>query len=110
MRRLLIVALVAVIGLLPITFSMQAHAQGEAASQTQLTAADQPHRLLAAGAGAILGIFFFNLVTTPFGAVPWAQAALVPAPKDLAVGSRIFATLAGGSGAIIAHYLYNTTH
>ncbi len=107
MRRLLIVALVAMIGLLPATFAMQAHAQSEPATGTVVTAADQEHRLLVAGVGAILGIFFFNLLTTPFGAVPWAQAALVPAPKDIAVGSRIYAALSGGTGAILAHYAYN---
>jgi len=101
------VAIVAMLMLLPMTFAMQAHAQSPQTAQTSLTAADQQHRLLVAGAGAILGIFFFNLVTTPFGAVPWAQAALIPAPKDLAVGSRIFATLSGGTGAILAHFLYN---
>jgi len=106
-RRLFIVAMIAMIGVLPAAFASSAFAQTGQAEPTVVTAADQQHRLLVAGAGAILGILFFNLVTSPFGAVPWAQAAIIPAPKDIAVGSRLFAALSGGGGAILAHYLYN---
>lgn len=109
MRRLLIVALVAALGFLPTVFASKAYAQAEPALQTS-GAPSQEHRLLAAGAGAILGILFFNIVTQPFGTVPWAIAPLAPNPKDLAVGSRILAALTGGTGAIVGHFLYHYTH
>lgn len=109
MRRLLIVALIAVIGFLPVTFSSQAYAQAEPNLQTA-GAENQDHRLLAAGAGAILGIFFFNILTQPTGTLPFMSNPLMPNPKDIMVGSRLLAALTGGTGALIAHYAYHWTH
>lgn len=82
------------------------YAQGS--SQTNIQqASDQNYRLLAAGAGAILGILFFNAAMAPFGSLPFATAPLAPNPYDIVVGSRIIAALTAGSGAILAHYLYH---
>jgi len=80
----MIVALIAVFALLPATFASNAVAQTPSAAPTMVEIPDQSNRLLAAGAGAILGILFFNIVTNPFGTIPWATAPLVAAPKDLA--------------------------
>lgn len=107
MRKLLIVALVAAVGLMP--FAGTAFAQSEPSAPTA-GAVDQQHRLLAAGAGAILGILFLNIVTQPTGTLPFMSNALAPNPKDIMVGSRIMAALTGGTGAILAHYIYHWTH
>lgn len=109
MRRLFIVALIAMIGILPAVYAGNAFAQSQQAAQSA-TADTQKDRLLAAGAGAILGILFFNMVTTHFGHLPFVSAGIAPLPKDLAVGSRIIAALSAGSGAIGAHFLYHWTH
>lgn len=110
MRRLLIVTLVALVGLLPALVSRSAYAQSQPATQSAVEGYSHKNRLLAAGAGAILGILFFNIVTQPFGTLPWVSAGLAPAPKDVVVGSRIIAALVGGGGAIAAHFLYHATH
>ena len=51
MRRLIIVALIALIGVMPFTLSTNAYAQTPAQSQTT---AKSDYRLVAVGAGAIL--------------------------------------------------------
>ena len=82
------------------------HAQGSPQTMIQQNS-EQEYRLLAAGAGAILGILFFNVAMAPLGSLPFATAALAPNPYDIVVGSRIIAALTAGSGAILAHYLYH---
>ncbi|CAK0767697.1 membrane hypothetical protein [Azospirillaceae bacterium] len=104
MRKLIIVALVALIGLLPVMVPTGAQAQAQ--SQQQAVAKTSDHRLLAVGAGAILGIVFFNMLTYPLGSVPFAGAPLSPTPVDIALGSRLVAAATAGGGALIAHYLY----
>lgn len=64
------------------------------------------HRLLAVGAGAIIGIVTFNMLTYPYGSVPFVAAPLDPTPVEIALGSRVLATLTAGATALIAHYLY----
>lgn len=63
--------------------------------------------LLAAGAGAIVGIVAFNVLTVPLGTVPLAGAALAAVPYDVALGSRLLAALSGGAGALLAGEAYN---
>lgn len=108
MRKFLIVALVAALGLMP-AFAGSAYAQSEPSAQTA-GAVNQEHRLLAAGAGAILGIFFLNILTQPTGTLPFMANPIAPNPKDIVVGSRLLAALTGGTGALVAHYLYHWTH
>jgi hypothetical protein len=38
--------------------------------------------------------------------VPFVAAPLAPTPVNIALGSRILATLTGGAGGLAAHYLY----
>jgi hypothetical protein len=64
------------------------------------------NRLFAVGAGAIVGIVAFNMLTAHIGSVPFVAAPLDPTPKDIALGSRVLATLVAGAGALVAHYLY----
>ncbi len=104
MRKLMIVAVIALIGLLPVLLPVNAYAQAPA----QVPTTSQPdHRLLAVGAGAIIGIVVFNMLTYPLGSVPFVATAVGPTPTNIALGSRVFATLTGGAGGLAAHYLYN---
>ena len=105
MRRFMLVALIALVGLLPVTLPVNAYAQTQTAAQTEK---QSDHRLLAVGAGAILGIVTFNMLTYPLGSVPFVVAPLAPTPVNIALGSRVLATLTGGAGGLLAHYLYNT--
>ncbi|WP_029008673.1 hypothetical protein [Azospirillum halopraeferens] len=63
--------------------------------------------LMALGAGAIVGIVAFNVLTGPLGTVPLAGGALAAVPYDVALGSRILATLSAGAGALGATYAYD---
>ncbi len=103
MRRLIIVALIAMIGVMPFTLSTNAYAQAQPQGQT---AAKSDYRLMAVGAGAVVGIVLFNMLTYPYGSVPFVAAPLAPTPTNIALGSRVFATLTGGAGGLAAHYLY----
>ncbi|MEI6985916.1 MAG: hypothetical protein WCK65_07300 [Rhodospirillaceae bacterium] len=103
MRRVLFIALVALIGVLPVTLPVNAYAQTK--GQSQIEKSD--HRLLAVGAGAIVGVVIFNMLTTPYGSVPFVAEALAPTPTNIARGSRVLATLTGGAGALAAHYIYS---
>ena len=104
MRRLILVALIALIGVMPFTLSAGAYAQTRTQAQTEVK---PDHRLLAVGAGAVVGIVLFNMLTYPYGSVPFVAAPLAPTPTNIALGSRVLATLTGGAGGLAAHYLYN---
>lgn len=79
------------------------------------TAAQQPAaesslvdpRLLAVGAGAVVGIVAFNVLSVPFGAVPLAGGALEAVPYSIALGSRVLAAAAAGVGALGATWAYD---
>ncbi|MEI7607081.1 MAG: hypothetical protein WCJ64_06835 [Rhodospirillaceae bacterium] len=103
MRRLIIVALIALIGMMPFTFSTSAYAQAPAQAET---AGKSDHRLTAVAAGAVVGIVLFNMLTYPYGSVPFVAAPLAPTPTNIALGSRVLATLTGGAGGLLAHYVY----
>ncbi|MGQ9366878.1 hypothetical protein [Azospirillum sp. ST 5-10] len=64
-------------------------------------------QLMAVGAGAIVGIVAFNVLAAPLGTVPLAGGALAAVPYDVALGSRLIATLSGGAGALAATYAYD---
>ena len=63
-------------------------------------------RLVTAGAGAIMGITAFNVLTAPIGPLPWAGAAVAPIPTATKLGSRLLAAGSAGAGAIGATWLY----
>ena len=64
-------------------------------------------RLLAVGAGAVVGIVAFNVLSVPFGAVPLAGGALEAVPYSIALGSRVLAAAAAGVGALGATWAYD---
>jgi hypothetical protein len=81
-----------------------------ASAQTATPPADSwpvDRRLLAVGAGAVLGAVAFNVLAAPLGTVPLAGAALDPVPYSVALGSRLIAVVAAGTGAIGATWLYD---
>ena len=64
-------------------------------------------RLLAIGAGAVVGIVAFNVLTAPLGIVPLAGGALEAVPYSTALGSRLIAGASAGAGALIANFGYD---
>jgi len=64
-------------------------------------------RLVAAGAGAVMGAVTFNVLAAPFGIVPLAGGALEPVAVDVALGSRLIAATTAGAGALGANWLYD---
>ena len=63
--------------------------------------------LLAVGAGAVVGIVAFNVLTGPLGAVPLAGGALQVVPYSVALGSRLLAAVSAGVGALAATWAYD---
>jgi hypothetical protein len=63
-------------------------------------------RLAAVGAGAVLGVFAFNLFADPLGTVPLAGGALAPVPFATALGSRLIAGVTAAAGAVGAGWVY----
>jgi len=63
-------------------------------------------RLAAVGAGAVLGVFAFNLFADPLGTVPLAGGPLAPVPFATALGSRLIAAVTAASGALAAGWGY----
>lgn len=64
-------------------------------------------RLFTVGAGALLGITAFNVLSAPLGVVPLAGAALAAVPVDIALGSRVLAIASAGAGAAAALLVYD---
>jgi hypothetical protein len=64
-------------------------------------------RLLAIGAGAIVGVAAFNVLAAPFGTVPLAGAALAAVPESVMLGSRVIAAASAGAGALAAIWIYD---
>ncbi|HYD69460.1 hypothetical protein [Azospirillum sp.] len=62
---------------------------------------------LATGAGAIVGIAAFNVLTAGLGTVPLAGGALAAVPYETALGSRLIAALSGGAGAVAGTAAYD---
>jgi hypothetical protein len=83
---------------LPTTASLQARAP-------ERSLVDR--RLLAVGAGAVVGVVAFNILAGPLGTVPLAGGALEAVPYSVALGSRLIATVTAGAGALGATWLYD---
>jgi hypothetical protein len=81
------------------------YAEPPASKSTQRTMLDP--RLVAAGAGAVMGAVTFNILAAPFGTVPLAGGALAPVAVDVALGSRMIAAVTAGAGALGANWLYD---
>lgn len=64
-------------------------------------------RLVAAGAGAVVGAVAFNVLSAPLGVVPLAGGALAAVPYSVALGSRLIAGVSAGAGALGANWLYD---
>jgi hypothetical protein len=106
MRRLITIALFSLMTILPFASPATVYAAQEAPVFQSEETIMPNHRLMAVGAGAIVGIVVFNMLTYPIGSVPFVAAPLEATPTDIALGSRVLATIMGGAGALIAHYLY----
>jgi len=108
MRKLMTATFFSLMAMLSLASPILTHA-APVTEQPQIeeeSATHTNHRLLAVGAGAIIGIVTFNMLTYPFGSVPFVAAPLDPTPVDIALGSRVLATITAGTVALIAHYLY----
>ncbi len=107
MRRLLLAAVIALVGVLPIT----AYAQSEGAGQTVLSpAATDPNYPIWLGVGAFAGLVlaqFYHLGTPAFAAIPGSLpvGALVQPEWHVAM-SRVYAVGFGVIGAWIADGIY----
>lgn len=105
MRRLTFIILAAFLAFSPALIPTTASAapSGEIATIGPLK---MNQRLLITGAGAIVGIVVFNMLTYPMGSVPFVSAPLAATPMDIALGSRFLAAMVGGAAALGAHYIY----
>lgn len=107
MRRLLITAIVALIGVLPMT----GYAQTQGQTQTVAKPPSETPYPYVVGLGAIAGIVgaqyvLFGAAGFPFFASTVTQGAAI-AP-EISVGvSRMFATTSAVAGALIANWLYD---
>ncbi|MEI8394333.1 MAG: hypothetical protein WCF85_06320 [Rhodospirillaceae bacterium] len=103
MRRLVLVALIALIGLAPLTASAQTKAPAQTAAKT-----DYVYPLVLA-TGALAGVVAVNLWTFPYFTLPLAldtpAAAAVSSPAA-AAASRIYVITAGVTGALLASWVY----
>lgn len=70
---------------------------------------DDSTRLLAVGAGAMLGVATFTLATYALGPVPFAGAAVEAVPVSIMLGSRLVAAASAGLGAMTGAWIYDTT-
>jgi len=107
MRKLLIVALVALIGALPLT----ANAQTEARPATSAKPLSETAYPYVVGLGAIAGIVGAQYVLFgPAGFPFWASTVTpgTPIPAVISVGvSRMFAITSAVTGAWIANWIYD---
>jgi hypothetical protein len=94
--------------LFPTSFSAVVR-QSVAATNSSPKASTWPvdTRLLAVGAGAVVGVVAFNLLTVPLGVVPLAGGALAAVPYSAALRSRLIAVASAGAGALGATWLYD---
>ena len=107
MRRLLIVAIVALIGALPMTGQAQTRGQAPTAAKPPSETA-YPYVV---GLGAIAGIVGAQYVLFgPAGFPFWASTATPgkPIPAVISVGvSRMFAITSSVTGGLIANWIYD---
>ena len=103
MRRLVIVALIALIGLVPFTASAQTHTTAQTPAKT-----DYVYPLVLA-TGALAGVVAVNLWSYPYFTLPLAldtAAGPTISSPAAAAASRIFVITSGVTGALIANWLY----
>lgn len=106
MRKLTICMFFSLMAMISVVTPITSQAAPTEPAQIEEAIPQTNHRLLAVGAGAIIGIVTFNMLTYPLGSVPFVAAPLDPTPVEIALGSRVLATLTAGATALIAHYLY----
>lgn len=76
------------------------------AESAEVVAIPVGSQVLAVGAGAVVGVLAFNILSAPFGIVPLAGGSLQVVPESVALGSRLVAVTTAGAGAIGANWLY----
>lgn len=106
MRRLILAALIALIGVMP----MAAQAQTQAQAATQVTAATDPAYPIYIGVGAIAGIVLWNLTALGVSAFPIFPGT-IPAgglilPEWNVAMSRVYAGTSAVIGGWIADSIY----
>lgn len=110
MRKAAVVALSASLALAPLAARAQTVPPAPQATAPQVVeeaavpaaSSGVDPRLLVAGAGAVMGVLAFNILSAPLGTVPLAGAVLAPVPVDIALGSRLIAAMSGAAGAVAA--------
>lgn len=105
MRRLALVAMIALIGLVPFTASAQTPATAPTPAVAQT---DYVYPLVLA-AGALAGVAAVNVLTYSLGTLPLSVGMVSTAPiasPAAAAASRIFVITSGVIGAWIASALY----
>ncbi|MEI7607082.1 MAG: hypothetical protein WCJ64_06840 [Rhodospirillaceae bacterium] len=105
MRRLLIVAIVALIGALPMT----GHAQTKGQAPTAAKPPSETAYPYVVGLGAIAGIVGAQYVLFgPAGFPFWSSTVSGPIPAVISVGvSRMFAITSSVTGGLIANWIYD---
>lgn len=110
MRRLVIVALISLIGLVPFTASAQTHAAAPTPSVAAANAGQTDYVYpLVLAAGALAGVVGVNLMTFNYFTLPVSTGIATTAPfvsPAAAAASRIFVITSGVAGAWIASWLY----
>lgn len=107
MRRLLIIAIVALVGALPMT----GHAQTQAQSATVSKPMSETPYPYVVGLGAIAGIVgaqyvLFGPAGFPFWASTVTPGQAIPAVISVGV-SRMFAITSSVTGALVANWIYD---
>ncbi len=107
MRRLLITAIVALIGVLPMT----GHAQTQGQSQTLTKPPSETPYPYVVGLGAIAGIVGAQYVLFGPAGFPFFASTVTPGAAiapEISVGvSRMFAITSSVTGALIANWFYD---
>lgn len=103
MRRLIMAALIALIGVVPMT----AAAQTQQVSETPVTAATDPAYPIYLGVGALAGVIVWNLGSLGWNSFPlMAPAGVTIVPEWSVAISRVWATLGAVVGAWVADGIY----
>lgn len=103
MRRLILAALIALIGIVPMTASAQIQQKAPA----PVTAATDPAYPIYLGVGAIAGVVIWNLAALGFNAIPlMVPSGTTIIPEWSVAISRVWATGAAVVGAWIADGIY----